>query len=320
MHGPSGGFQQKEEVARLFATCAVALVVASAWALVVGGRVAPWQADRVSVAAFVLFFALTAAWWWWFSGRGTALASNRRRWLLAMLWGANPLTVAALSLVAVVYLSDQANAIFEQPGWRPQIALMLVLVTVATAAMQAAALEWLRARDVGAWTALARTLARRPDLAMLGFMAVLGALQAAAVVSPFGDDIGHYTDVADAILTGRPYPIHIVNQQLQASGMGAAYPALPVFPLLLALSFSLFGHTTVGVAIPSIVASALFPFALYAALRSITGSRPVSYAVAVLIFLFPIYRLHTIGSPEPDTVFVDLLLAGAALAGKAARE
>ncbi len=236
-----------------------------------------------------------------------------------MLWGANPLAVATLPLVVLLYLSDQANAMFEQAGWRPQVGLMLLLLAVATIAVQAAALEWLRGKGSGAWGALVRTLAGRADLAMLCFIAVLGVLQAAAVVSPFGDDIGHYTDVADAILSGRSYPIHIVNQQLQASGMGAAYPALPVFPLLLALSFSLFGHTTVGVAIPSIVASALFPFALYAAFRSITGSRPVSYAAAVLIFLFPIYRLHAVGTPEPDTVFVDLLLASAALAGKAAR-
>jgi hypothetical protein len=293
----------------------------SAWmvAVLVAGRALPWQADRSWALSFVFALGLAAVWWWSLGGKVMAAAQSGRQWILAMLWGANPLLAACVVALLLIYLSDRVNATIEQPGWRQLLALDAGLLGIVTWSMQSAALRWVRGKDGGAREALRSILVRNADAAILGALVLLGVLQAAANVAPVGDDIGHYIAVADALRSGSQYPIDSVAPDLQSAGMQASYPALPGLPVLLAISFALVGRTALGVALPTVIATALFPLVFYLVCRGFTGSRPVSFVAAVLLYLFPIYQIHYLGAPEPDTVFTVLLLVGALLASRADR-
>lgn len=213
--------------------------------------------------------------------------------------------------------SDSFNDLLEKGHWKLLFLAFLALVIVMCKMLQHITVVWLQKGDIGLYTALNSTLSKRFSYLPVATLAAIGVLQAAAGVAPIGDDIWHYTEVTDAFLLGSPYPVVTTSKMLQDAGMGATYPALPFFPLLLALSYSLVGRNLVGVALPTVVATALFPLVMYAACRAITGNTIVAYSTTILLFLFPIYQIHILGAPQPDTVFVVLLLLGALLAVKA---
>ncbi len=193
-------------------------------------------------------------------------------------------------------------------------AAMLALVGEVS---QLAALTWLADVGMGVGNSIRVAASRRSRPLAAGCLAAIGILQAAASVPPLGDDIKFYSDFSDALLGGQAFANHAPGYVGTAEGIGLSYAPLPVFPLLLALSFKLVGRTLLGVALPTVIATAIFPLAFYAACKAITGSRVVAYATAILFFMFPVYQVHVLGAPEPDTVFITLLLFAAALAGKA---
>ncbi len=237
------------------------------------------------------------------------------------MWSAGPFAAIATVVLVLTYSSDRfystLNDALELPHWRMQLLAGALMLAVVTETLQAGAVKWLSHKNATASSAVLAAFTMRANLLPLVSLAAIGVLQAIPTGSPIGDDIWHYTQVADALLAGQPYPIHAVGQDYQAVGMTMNYPALPLFPLLLASSFSVFGHNLAGVALPTVVATAAFPVLLYAVCLSMTGSRAISYTTAILLFLFPIYQIHLLGSPEPDTVFVTLLLAGTVIAKKA---
>ena len=59
---------------------------------------------------------------------------------------------------------------------------------------------------------------------------------------------------------------------------------------------------------------------MYATCKSLTGSRLTAYVASVLLFLFPVYQIHVLGTAEPDTLFVTLLLMGAFFATRVNRD
>lgn len=283
--------------------------------VLLAGRALPWQASRWWALTFAAALVLCSIWLWSFARK--LPARHSRQGLVVILWGIGPLVATAVVGLALIYLSDEFNALLQRPYWRmPFLAALLLLMLMLDTLRSAAAIQ-LNADKTGPATAIRTAFALRSKPMVLGSLAALGIAQAAAGTAPIGDDIWHYTEVADALLTSHPYPIATISPALVNAGMAPTYPALPLFPGFLALSFLLFGRNLVGVALPTMAATALFPLALYAACKAITGNSFVAYAVAVLAFLFPVYQIHILGAPQPDTVFVTLLLLGATLAVKA---
>lgn len=246
-----------------------------------------------------------------FFRRVAKLSSDGTGWVSATLLGAIlPLSPMVLFLIAV-YGSNRVNHLLAAPNWSLPILTVTLLVIVATGSLQQASLSRLHDTRLTVREALSSAMSHRAEAMTIVTLLILGTIQATAGVIPIGDDIWHYTQVADAMLEGSPYPIGTISTALQDAGMAREYPALPLLPLLLASSFSLFGRNLLGVAIPNVLATALFPLAMYAACRELTGSRFTAYATTALLFLFPVYQIHVLGTAEPDTLFVTLLLMAA---------
>lgn len=164
---------------------------------------------------------------------------------------------------------------------------------------------------------LTETLAARRDLIILTTLAAVGILASLARSAPVGDDLGMYTDVALALLEGSPYPAHMPPDVYVSAGMTQVDPVMPVLPVLMIGTFAVFGKTLSGVAVALAVTKSLFPVLMYFACLALTGSRPAAFATAILAFLFPVYQFHSLGAPEPDALFADMLLLVAALAATA---
>lgn len=293
-------------------TFGLAIVTALLWAVLLAGRSVPWQAGRIWLFTFAAAFFLAGAWWRHYLHRMKRFTTDPRApWLPAIACATVPFLAIATGVVAGIYLSDSANDVVAREEWKVATIVFAVLLTLFTTSLQQASVLHLERDASRIWHATRLVLGRYSSVAGWGSIAFIGLLQAVAGVAPIGDDIWHFSFVADAILEGRPYPIPVVEPHLQQAGMGSTYPALPFMPTLIALSFKLFGRNLVGVSMPTVVATALFPVLMYATCRALTRNTLVAYAATLLLYLFPIYQIHILGSPEPDTIFVALLLIAA---------
>ncbi len=305
--------RQSDKSRSVSLSISLALPMAWAFTVLLVGRTTPWQANRSWLLVFTTFLVLSGIWWNRFFNDVSKNHLKAKERILAMAGGAAPSLAMAFGTLGLVYFSDHVNAMLEWPHWRMQIVSGTAIIAVVLETAQVGALVWARDPGVGIRGAVLNALSKRANVIILGCLAVVGVLQATAMVTPVGDDIFRYTDKADTLLRGQ---LWFQPNFTQVVG-DVAFTDLPLFPVLLTLSFALLGRNAVGISSPGVVATALFPLALYAAVKSITGSRPVACATALLTFLFPLLQIHAIGTPHPDTVFMDLLLAGTALSGKA---
>lgn len=296
-----------------------AILTAWPFSVLIWGRVLPWQADRWWLFTFAILALVSGYWWLRFFRQVEKLSRCREEWLAAALLGAGLPLVPMVVLLIAVYGSNGLNHLLAMPNWSLPFLMGTSILLVLSGSLRGAALGRLLDPRMKLRDAVLRAAAARSEVMAVGSLLVLGALQAAAGVIPIGDDIWHYTQVADAMLAGSPYPIGTISTALQDAGMARAYPALPLLPLLLAASFSAFGRNLLGVALPNVLATALFPLAMYVACKGLTGSRLTAYAATVLLFLFPVYQIHVLGTAEPDTLFVTLLLMGAFFATRVNR-
>ncbi len=300
----------------IYPTFAAASLAAGLWTVVLVGRALPWQASRIWWVVFLCTFALFGLWYRSLLREVLAFSRKPGDWAIAVSLGAGPFSVLALMVLVLAYSSDQFNTFLESPIWRIQIVIGLAALTLAARPLQLGAKIWLSSTG-GVGKAILWSLQRHSGPIILGSLVGIGILQATASVTPLGDDIWHYTKVTDALLVGLPYPNQLAGENANLVGMGAYYPALPFFPILIAISFAVFGHSLATIALPTVVAVAIWPLAMFAACRSLAVGTLVSYVATVLVFLFPLYQIHVLGAPEPDTVFIVLLLFAVALAGKA---
>lgn len=287
------------------------------WAVILMGRSLPWQMSRWWLVFFSFVFTLSFAWYWYRLRRVDASRADCSKGCVLTLWFVSPTIAVNTLLLGAIYLSDYINALIAQQNWRMQVFAGMAILTLLLDCAQQIAIAISTDRKKGFFITIREVLSARSNLVVLGSLGVVGILQAAASVPPTGDDMKYYSDVADAILLGHAYegtgPRYVGNM----AQMGVHYAALPVFPALLAISFSAVGRTLLGVILPIAVANALFPLAFYSACKAVTNSRPVAYVASILVTLFPIYQVHVLGLPGPDTLFIVLLLFGATLAGKA---
>ena len=137
-----------------------------------------------------------------------------------------------------------------------------------------------------------------PGIATLALLLV-GGFQAASYSEITIDDLGQFWATADAVANGENYPIW----RNRAS--------LPGLPILLLGSFSLFGRTFPAALAPMFLANVLLPWLIYRAALSAKASRSVSFAIAVVATVLPPVQIYSLGSAEPDPVFIALLAAAA---------
>jgi hypothetical protein len=135
-----------------------------------------------------------------------------------------------------------------------------------------------------------------PGIATLALLLV-GGFQAASYSEITIDDLGQFWASADAIASGRDYPIWKDSA------------SLPGLPLLLLGSFGFFGRTFSATLAPMFVANILLPWLIYRAALAAKANRSVSFAIAVIATVLPPVQIYSLGSAEPDPVFIALLAA-----------
>lgn len=135
-----------------------------------------------------------------------------------------------------------------------------------------------------------------PGIATLALLLV-GGLQAASYSEVTIDDLSQFWETADALAGGENYPVW---------GNRASLPGLP---LLLLGSFAFFGRTYPAALAPMFLANALLPWLIYRAALAAKVGRSAAFAIAVVATLLPPVQIYSLGSAEPDPVFIALLAA-----------
>ncbi len=280
---------------------AACLALATSVALV--GRTWPMQATLGWALAYLLVFTGSVVWLTAFSRRLRSRhpGSHLRRVLAVE----TPLLVLSAVGSAALYLSDD---LYHQLTYflQPTPLVLLLLTVLTTVAVQEAMLSNL---NLTGPSRLAEGLARSRRWALPASLLLLGLLQGSSYLWVIGNDFTRYWSVSDSINSLSGYATSVnLNLYLQG-GMYRYSIELPVFPLLLLLSFGLLGHDTLGAHAPALLANALLPLVAYGFYRKAGLGRLLAYGGAGVVVLFPFFRLYTLNAPVPDAVFVALLLA-----------
>ncbi|MCY4112990.1 MAG: hypothetical protein OXG33_03485 [Chloroflexi bacterium] len=126
---------------------------------------------------------------------------------------------------------------------------------------------------------------------------LIGGLQAASYIAVTMDDLGPFWSTADALARGH-YPVW------------EDWLSLPGLPVLLLASFGLLGFTYPAALAPMFLANVLLPWLIYRAALAVGAGRAAAFAAAVGLVLLPPVQIASLGSAEPDPVFI-AWLAGA---------
>ena len=128
---------------------------------------------------------------------------------------------------------------------------------------------------------------------------VIGGLQAASYSAVTIDDLGRFLVTAEALLTSREFQFW------------GSYWLLPGLPVFLAIAFALLGYTYPAALAPMFLANALLPWLIYRAALALGARKAPAYAFAVIAVIIPPIQIYSLGSAEPDPVFIALLAATA---------
>ena len=110
------------------------------------------------------------------------------------------------------------------------------------------------------------------------------------------DDLGHFWIAADKLAELR-YPVW------------RGWLSLPTLPVLQLASFAVLGHTYAASLAPMFLANTLLPWLIYRAALALGAGRSAAFAVAVLGVIFPPIQIYSLGSAEPNALFIALLAA-----------
>ncbi len=103
-----------------------------------------------------------------------------------------------------------------------------------------------------AWSA---TLAAAGPMVLGASLFVQGLLQAASFVHLTVDDFGRYWTIADTLASGAGYQVWTASAGTAPGGGAGYWTDLPVLPVLLLVSFALFGHTLTAAHVPLLLAN-----------------------------------------------------------------
>ena len=136
-----------------------------------------------------------------------------------------------------------------------------------------------------------------PSIATLALFLV-GGFQAASYSAVTIDDLGRFWLVADRLADHWQYPIWAGN-----------WSSLPVLPALLLAAFTAFGHTYPAALAPMFLANTLLPWLIYRGALAMGAGQAPAFASAILAVVLPPIQIYSLGSAEPDPVFIALLAA-----------
>ena len=177
----------------------------------------------------------------------------------------------------------------------------VLAVTVATGLLVASlAFWWAEGNSTAQRPWVVFRLAMRqfaPSIATLALFLV-GGFQAASYSAVTIDDLGRFWLVADRLADHWQYPIWAGN-----------WSSLPVLPALLLAAFTAFGHTYPAALAPMFLANTLLPWLIYRGALAMGAGQAPAFASAILAVVLPPIQIYSLGSAEPDPVFIALLAA-----------
>ena len=286
---------------------AQALVLAGLGLLIVGTAVfvAVFLHDRTALATMPARWAVTwtiaagalASWLWW------DVRTSKQPHLTNVAWRWLPLSIPT-GLAMLAYSSDDLHHLLL--SWnRARILCGAIVLT-------ALALIWLAQRAAGhpavqpaeAWLAI---LAGASTVAICASLFVQGLLQAASFVHLTVDDFGRYWTIADSLAAGDGYRVWTASAGTAQGGGSGYWTDLPVLPMLLVVSFALFGHTLTAAHVPLLLANIALPFVLYALYLRLTAHRLWAFVGTALILFLPFFQIYTLGASEPDPLLIVLV-------------
>ena len=152
------------------------------------------------------------------------------------------------------------------------------------------------ATNLAAWAAFRLGMRRfAPRIATLALL-LIGGFQAASYSEVTMDDLGQFWQAADKL----------ANLDYAAGSFRVVLPGLPV---LLLASFTALGRTYPAALAPMFVANVLLPWLIYRAALAAGAHRSIAFSVAVLANVLPVVQVYSLGSAEPDPVFIAMLAA-----------
>lgn len=137
-----------------------------------------------------------------------------------------------------------------------------------------------------------------PTLTVLTLLTI-GGLQAASYSAVTIDDLGRFIVTAEVLATSGEFPLW------------GSFWILPSLPITLLISFAVLGYTYPAALAPMFLANTLLPWLIYRSSLATGTRKPIAYAVSVLAVIFPPVQIFSLGSAEPDPVFIALLAATA---------
>ena len=254
-------------------------------------------------ARWAVIWAIAAGvltiWLWW------DVRQTKQPHLTALAWRWIPLAIPT-GIAVLVYSSDNIHHWFI--SWnRARIicgALALAAIALIWLAQQVARRQ--AAQPAEAWLAI---LAAAYPLVLGTSLFVQGLLQAASFVHLTVDDFGRYWTIADTLAAGGGYQVWTASAGTAQGGGSGYWTDLPVLPLLMLVSFALFGHTLTAAHVPLLLANIILPFVLYALYLRLTGHRLWAFVGTSLILFLPFLQIYTLGASEPDPVLIVLVAA-----------
>ena len=130
-----------------------------------------------------------------------------------------------------------------------------------------------------------------PRIATLALF-LIGGLQAASYSEVTIDDLAQFWLVADGLSNGTGYPVWDDRA------------SLPGLPVLLLAAFTVLGRSYPAALAPMFLANILIPWLIYRSALSAGSRRTVAFAVAVFAVTLPVVQVYSLGSAEPDPVFI----------------
>jgi hypothetical protein len=297
------------------------LSLAIAVVTVLFGRVPLLQLATSLSSSLALAAVVVGVLLWWsgytllLRGRTTGRLSPRQ----VVLPGV-PLAVATAVPMTLIYLSDEANHHFYFAMVHlKQVSSLTLLAGLVLLTLFLQLLEYERAGGLPLRGALEAAIQRASQPFCLLILLLMGLLQGAAYLTYLGNDFLRYWAIADALSTASPYPAMVSGPEYISGGMPPYLVDLPLFPALLAISFALFGHNTIGGYLPIVLSNLIVPPLTYLFFREVVRSRMAAFSLTALVVLFPPMRFYTLNWPVPDATFFAALMGCAWLFVRAVR-
>lgn len=245
----------------------------------------------------------------------------------SLLWVALPLVSCCLGLVAASYAFDTVHQYLYSHFY---YARLLSDRTWPIAPLTACSLGYLLLWCIREFL-LGVGKGLEPKQAGLAALAAISSLTPVGVVF-FGLLLGtvslaminvnywRYWATVDGWMVIGHYPSTMTDSYHVESGSVSPYfISFPLLPAMLAVSFRLLGHNTLGAYVPLILGNAMLAVAAFLLIREITKSCLLGFLFSSLLISFPLLRSYTLDMAEADAILMATVALASYLRLRAAR-